>query len=107
MWHIGGALAKTGAIAEIARSLGVSTVIVALPNEFAAQRDGRFTMVPAESRAQLDQLATRLNHLGREHRPEVLTFGYHNHWVEFVEVEGVVPSDYLMIHTDADLVKIE
>ncbi len=107
MSHIGGALTNTGAIAESARALGVSTVIVALPNEFSAQRDGRFTMVPAASRSQLDQLATRLNQVGREYRSEGLTFGYHNHWVEFVEVEGVLPYDYLMSHTDPDLVKIE
>ena len=107
MSHIGGALTNTAAIAEIARTLGINTVIVALPNEFTAQRDGRFTMVPAESRAQLDQLATRLNHVGREYKSQGLTFGYHNHWPEFVEVEGVVPYDYLMSHTDADLVKIE
>jgi sugar phosphate isomerase/epimerase len=107
MSHIGGALTNTAAIAEIARALGVSTLIVALPSEFSAQRDGRFTMVPAESRAQLDQLATRLNHVGREYKSQGLTFGYHNHWVEFVEVEGVMPYDYLMSHTDADLVKIE
>ena len=67
MSHIGGALTNTAAIAEIARALGVNTLIVALPSEFSAQRDGRFTMVPAESRAQLDQLATRLNHVGREY----------------------------------------
>ena len=107
MSHIGGALTNTAAIAEIARTLGINTVIVALPNEFTAQRDGRFTMVPAESRVQLDQLATRLNHVGREYKSQGLTFGYHNHWPEFVEVEGVVPYDYLMSHTDADLVKIE
>jgi sugar phosphate isomerase/epimerase len=107
MTHIGGALANTGAIAQTARTLGIDTVIVALPNEFAAQRDGRFTMVPAESRAQLDQLAAKLNQVGREYKSAGLTFGYHNHWVEFVEVEGVVPYDYLMSHTDADLVKIE
>ena len=107
MSHIGGALTTTAAIAEIAHTLGVSILIVALPNEFTAQRDGRFTMVPAESRAQLDQLATRLNHVGREYKSQGLTFGYHNHWVEFVEVDGVLPYDYLMSHTDADLVKIE
>ncbi len=107
MSHIGGALTNTDAIAGIARTLGIGTVIVALPNEFTAQRDGRFAMVPAESRPQLDQLATRLNHVGREYKSQGLTFGYHNHWVEFVEVEGVLPYDYLMTHTDPELVKIE
>jgi sugar phosphate isomerase/epimerase len=70
-------------------------------------RDGRFTMVPAESRAQLDRLAERLNNAGREYRAHGLAFGYHNHHVEFMTVEGVIPFDYLMSRTDPDLVKIE
>jgi sugar phosphate isomerase/epimerase len=105
--HIGGALTNTAAIAEIARAVGAGAVIVALPNEFTAQRDGKFAMVPATGKAQLDQLATRLNRVGREYKSQGLTFGYHNHWVEFTEVEGVLPYDYLMSHTDPDLVKIE
>jgi sugar phosphate isomerase/epimerase len=105
--HIGGALTNTGPIAEIAHTLGAGMVVVALPNEFTEQRDGRFAMVPAKSRAQLDELATRLNRVGREYKSQGLMFGYHNHWVEFVAVEGVVPYDYLMTHTDPDLVKIE
>lgn len=101
--HIGGALTNTAAISEIAHSLGVGTLIVARPNEIPPQRDGRVTMV----RAQLDQLATRLNQVGREYKSQGLTFGYHNHSEEFVEVDGVVLYDYLMSHTDPDLVKIE
>jgi sugar phosphate isomerase/epimerase len=105
--HIGGALTNTGAIGAIARSLGIGTVVVALPNEFSGQRDGRFTMIPAQSRAQLDALATKLNTVGREYRDQGLVFGYHNHHIEFMPVDGVVPYDYLMSNTDPDLVKIE
>jgi sugar phosphate isomerase/epimerase len=105
--HIGGALTNTSEIAEIARALGVGTLVVALPSEFSGQRDGRFTMIPAESRAQLDQLAEKLNRAGREYRDQGLTFGYHNHHIEFMPVDGVVPYDYLMSHTDPALVKIE
>ena len=36
-----------------------------------------------------------------------MQFGYHNHHVEFLEVDGQVPFDYLMQNTDPDLVKIE
>jgi sugar phosphate isomerase/epimerase len=105
--HIGGDLTNHGEIADIARSLGVESVVVALPSEFASQVDGRFAMVPAKSRAQLDALAEKLNRAGREYRSRGLTFGYHNHHIEFMPVEGVVPYDYLMSNTDASLVKIE
>ncbi len=64
-------------------------------------------MVPAQSRAQLDALAEKLNRVGREYRDLGLTFGYHNHHVEFMRVDGVVPYDYLMSNTDPSLVKIE
>jgi sugar phosphate isomerase/epimerase len=64
-------------------------------------------MVPAESRAQLDALAAKLDRVGREYRDRGLTFGYHNHHIEFTPVDGIVPFDYLMSNTDPDLVKIE
>ena len=105
--HIDGALTNTGAIAAIARTLGIGMVVVALPSEFSGEVNGRPGRVPAKSRAQLDQLAARLNKVGREYRSEGLRFGYHNHDIEFIEVEGVVPYDYLMSHTDPDLVQIE
>jgi len=101
--HIGGDLTNTAAIAEVARTLGVGTVVVALPSEFSGPRG----MVAAQSRAQLDTLAAKLTRVGREYREQGLAFGYHNHHVEFMPVEGVVPYDYLLSNTDAELVKIE
>jgi sugar phosphate isomerase/epimerase len=101
--HIGGALTNSAAIAEIARTLGIGTLVVALPSEFTGQGG----MVPAQSRAQLDLLAAKLNRVGREYRDQDLAFGYHNHHVEFMPADGVVPYDYLMSNTDPDLVKIE
>jgi sugar phosphate isomerase/epimerase len=105
--HIGGDLTNHGEIADIARTLGVESVIVALPSEFAGQVDGRFAMVPAKSRTQLDALAEKLNRAGREYRSRGLTFGYHNHHIEFMPVDGLVPYDYLMSNTDTNLVKLE
>jgi sugar phosphate isomerase/epimerase len=101
--HIGGDLTNTAAIADIARALGIGTVVVALPSEFSGPRG----MVAAQSRAQLDALAAKLNRVGREYRERGLAFGYHNHHVEFMPVDGVVPYDYLMSNTDTELVKIE
>jgi sugar phosphate isomerase/epimerase len=105
--HIDGSLENPAAIAETAKTLGVGALVVALPSEFSGMRDGRFTMVPAQSRAQLDSLAAKLERAGREYRALGLTFGYHNHQIEFVPVEGVVPFDYLVSRTDPDLVKLE
>jgi sugar phosphate isomerase/epimerase len=105
--HVGGDLANAAAIGAIARTLGVEALVVALPSEFSEMRDGRFTMVPAKSRAQLDGLAAKLDRVGREYGDQGLTFGYHNHHIEFERVDGVVPYDYLMSRTDPNLVKIE
>jgi len=101
--HIGGDLNNAAAIGEIARTLGVGTVVVALPSEFSGPRG----MIAAQSRAQLDALAAKLNSVSREYREQGLAFGYHNHHVEFMPVDGVVPYDYLLSNTDAELVKIE
>lgn len=101
--HVGGNLENSAAIADIAHTLGLSTLCVALPSEFS----GSGGMVPAKSRAQLDALAEKLNRVGREYRERGLTFGYHNHHIEFTPVDGVVPYDYLMSNTDPNLVKIE
>jgi sugar phosphate isomerase/epimerase len=101
--HIGGNLDNTAAIADIAGALGLQAVCVALPSEFS----GAGGMVAAKSRAQLDALAEKLNRAGREYRERGLTFGYHNHHIEFTRVDGVVPYDYLMSNTDPNLVKIE
>jgi sugar phosphate isomerase/epimerase len=105
--HIGGALTNSAALADIARTLGIETLVVALPSEFSGMVDGRFAMVPATGRAQLDALVEKLNRVGREYRAAGLTFGYHNHHIEFTRVDGVVPFDYLMSNTDPELVKIE
>jgi sugar phosphate isomerase/epimerase len=105
--HIGGALTNVEAIAEISRALGIETLVVALPSEFSQNRDGRFAMVGAESLGQMDRLAERLNEAGREYKAAGLGFGYHNHHVEFLEVENTVPYEYLMANTDRELVKIE
>jgi sugar phosphate isomerase/epimerase len=105
--HVGGALTNIPAISEIARALGVTTLAVALPSEFSQVRDGRFGMVGAESLAQMDRLAERLNQAGREYKANGLGFGYHNHHVEFLEVEETVPYEHLMANTDPELVKIE
>jgi len=93
----------TATIANIAHGLGVSTVVVALPREL--MRTGR--MVPPATRTQLDSLAERLNGLARDYRARGLAFAYHNHWMEFVETDGVLPYEYLIGKTDPERVGLE
>src|SRR5690606_171177 len=69
--------------------------------------DGRFELVGARSLEQLDGLAERLNRAGRAFSDQGLTFGYHNHHVEFRRVGDEVAFDCLWARTDHDVVKIE
>lgn len=105
--HVDGSLTGTAAIAELANALGISKVFVALPAEFTRTVDGRFGFAAPTSLAELDALADKLNRVGREYRAHGLTFGYHNHQIEFETVGDVVAYDYLMNATDPELVKIE
>ncbi len=45
-----------------------------------------------------------LNEVGRRCRAAGLRYGYHNHSYEFEKVEGKVMYDYMLEHTDPDLV---
>jgi sugar phosphate isomerase/epimerase len=101
--HIGDDLTNTGAVADVAHALGIGMLIVAS----GYRRRDRAAISPVELRRELDLLAKRLNQAGREYRSHGIQFGYHNHEDEFAQVEDVVPYDYLMSHTDPDLVKIE
>jgi sugar phosphate isomerase/epimerase len=105
--QIGGELTNIAANAELAHELDVETLIVGMPAELSTTRDGRFTRIRAQSRAQLDRLAERLDEAARTYRGFGLGFGYHNHDVDFLPVEGVVPFDYLMERTDPTVVKLE
>jgi sugar phosphate isomerase/epimerase len=58
-------------------------------------------------RASLDTFAAAMNLAGEVCAREGLTFNFHNHSDEFTPVDGVVPYDYILAHTDAKLVKLE
>jgi sugar phosphate isomerase/epimerase len=105
--HVDGSLTNTAAIADFAAELGVTTAIVGLPAEFGAARNGRLSVAAAKGRAQLDALAEKLERTALDYRARGIQFGYHNHDVELLEVDGIVPLDYLMGRTNADLVKME
>ena len=50
------------------------------------------------------QIADQLNELARKLQGDGLRLGYHNHEVEFRPVEGQIPWDILVTHTDPKLV---
>lgn len=58
-------------------------------------------------RASLDTFAEAMNLAGQVCAREGLTFNFHNHSDEFTPVDGVVPYDYILAHTDPKLVKLE
>ncbi|MGQ8336930.1 sugar phosphate isomerase/epimerase family protein [Sunxiuqinia sp. A32] len=47
------------------------------------------------------------NQTGEKCKKLGMKFCFHNHWTEFVKVDGEVPYDVLLSHTDPDLVAFE
>lgn len=93
------------AVARVAEQLGIEVIILAAAEEFFDRQAVEF--IPATSVDQVRNLADRLNIAGKRYRRHGITFGYHNHWTEFVPVENQVPLDILIAHTDPDNVQFE
>ena len=53
------------------------------------------------------QAAAKFNHCGEQSKKAGLQFAYHNHWFEFLPVDGKLPYDQLLKECDANLVKME
>ncbi len=53
------------------------------------------------------QAAEQLNKFGEFARNLDIRVAYHNHDFEFEAIDGMMPYDYLLAETDADLVKME
>jgi len=51
--------------------------------------------------------AAAFNRAGESCKKAGLQFAYHNHWFEFIPVEGKLPYDILLQETDPNLVKME
>src|SRR5579862_435633 len=66
--------------------------------------------IPVELRKSPDiwkQASSKFNKCGEQSKKAGLQFGYHNHWFEFLPVNGKLPYDELLADCDADLVKME
>ncbi len=53
------------------------------------------------------QASAKFNKCGEQCKNAGLQFGYHNHWFEFLPVDGKLPYDQLLKDCDANLVKME
>lgn len=51
--------------------------------------------------------AEKFNRCGEQSKKAGIQFGYHNHWFEFLPVNGKLPYDELLKECDARLVKME
>ena len=66
--------------------------------------------IPEELRKSPDiwkQAADKFNHCGEQTKAAGIQFAYHNHWFEFLPVDGKLPYDELLTLCDANLVKME
>jgi sugar phosphate isomerase/epimerase len=66
--------------------------------------------IPEELRKNPDiwkQAAAKFNHCGELSKKAGLQFAYHNHWFEFLPVNGKLPYDEILKECDANLVKME
>jgi sugar phosphate isomerase/epimerase len=84
-----------GKTIEIAHALGLkSAVCQSLPSQTKTADGWKWH-------------ADRLNELGEKTKRDGILTGYHNHPVEFTEVEGVIPFNLLVNGTDPTLVKMQ
>jgi sugar phosphate isomerase/epimerase len=66
--------------------------------------------IPEELRKQPDgwkRAIDTFNHAGEISKKSGIQFAYHNHWFEFLPVNGKLPYDMLLEQCDPDLVKME
>jgi len=66
--------------------------------------------IPEELRKSPDiwkQAAEKFNRCGEQSKKAGMQFAYHNHWFEFLAVDGKLPYDALLKECDGNLVKME
>jgi sugar phosphate isomerase/epimerase len=56
---------------------------------------------------EIKNAADNLNKIGEKCKTENFTFAWHNHDKEFKPVDGIIPFDYLLSHTDPSICKVE
>jgi len=88
--------AKFPAVIEASKTIGLTYVVC--------------PWIPEDLRKSPDiwkQASDKFNHAGELCKKAGLQFAYHNHWFEFLPVDGKLPYDALLKDCDANLVKME
>ncbi len=114
---------STEEVASMLREYGLSapsmhTDLLTLQNQMApmldeaAKLDTKYLIIPAimEGRSSLDDyklLCEQFNAFGSQMKSHGMQFAYHNHGYEHIEMNGEIPMNFLLEHTDPDVVKFE
>jgi sugar phosphate isomerase/epimerase len=88
--------AKFPAVIEASKTIGLNYIVC--------------PWIPEDLRKSPDiwkQAAEKFNKAGEMTKKAGMQFAYHNHWFEFLPVDGKLPYDALLKECDANLVKME
>ena len=105
--HMDATVLDVEGISRSAHALGIETVVLPIGPDFINVSDAGVRIQGSQSLEDVRELGDLMNRLGRGLADQGLNFAYHNHHVEFFDVQGQIPFDYLMAYTDPELVKIE
>ena len=87
---------KWPSVIESSKTIGQSYIVCPwIPEEIRKQPDGWKRAIDT------------FNHAGEISKKSSIQFAYHNHWFEFLPVNGKLPYDMLLEQCDPDLVKME
>jgi len=105
--HMDATEQDTAGIARNANILGVETIILPIGPDFLQFTEAGLRIQGPQTLGELEQFAEMMNRLGKAFTEHELDFAYHNHHVEFLDVQGQIPFDFIMAYTDPILVKLE
>ena len=96
-----------GQIAETAQEIGIEYLILGMPPEFLSITPDGVTVTGVTGLDQVKRIVDRLNGFGETFKQHGMGFAFHNHHMEFACVGEETAYDFIMKHTDPDLVKME
>ncbi|MDY6926015.1 MAG: sugar phosphate isomerase/epimerase [Pseudomonadota bacterium] len=105
--HVNGQLDDPIHTNELASKLGIDYFIEPLAQELLAFNNGKVSIAVPDTAEKVLQMADRINLRGKKFHEQGFGFAYHNHHMEFTQVEGKTILDWLMENTDPNYVKLQ